>query len=149
MISALIVLLSITVLFQSNENRMHVAMAFVGGILLHEFFYSHLEGFDYHASSALVSLISLAIIVFISASKLAKRLSLILLLMIIADMAGYYLWYLYVSPIFYNTAIGVLFFAAAICLCKGDGDVGRSHDRAHLLYHRIRNYFNSRYSSLH
>lgn len=148
MITALIIILLITLFIQPSESRFHIALVFVGGVLIHEIFYSHLEGLPYHASSALVSLGSIIVLSYLGPSLLIKRLIKILLLMIVFDATGYFLWYTYISPFYYNFAIGML-FGAAICLLTRGGKNDRKRDarvikRGSYIFNNI----NSRFSYL-
>lgn len=127
MITFLIVLLFLTIFIQPSAVRLHTALAFVVGVLIHEIFYSEYEGLFYHASSALASLGSIIALGYIPC-KQSRYLIAVLIAMITADVAGYFLWLAYVEPIYYNFIIGILFSAAIYILCSGGSNVRNIRD---------------------
>lgn len=108
---------------QPNAARLYAAFVFVGATLLHEFKFSDLDGIAYYGSAALLDLLVLILLSGISPiPRLAVRLQIISLISIIANMAGWLIWFLYLPPTVYDFTFYLLYAWALVELIRRNGD---------------------------
>lgn len=121
-ITILICLIIATAFFQPNAPRLYAALVFVGVTALHEVFFSNYEGMQYYGSAALFDL---AIIIIASGinpvPKMVLSLQKICIVSIVANLAGWIMWFLYYPPIIYDLAFVAIYAWTLIILIKRTG----------------------------
>jgi len=121
-ITILMVLIIATAFIQPNAPRLYAAVIFVGATALHELFFSDYGGLQYYGSAALFDL---AIIILTSGinpvPKMVLSLQKICIVSIIANLAGWVIWFLYYPPIIYDLAFVAIYAWTLITLIKRTG----------------------------
>lgn len=121
-ITILIFLIIAIAFFQPSAPRLYAALVFVGVTTLHEVFFSNYEGLQYYGSAALFDL---AVIVVASGinpvPKMVLNLQKICIVSIVANLAGWVMWFLYYPPLAYDLAFVVIYAWTLIVLIKRTG----------------------------
>lgn len=121
-ITYLIYALVVVALIQPNAPRLFAAVVFVAVISLHEALFSPLDGLQYYGSAALFDLL---IIVLTSGINPVPRMVLSLhrlcIVSILANMAGWVIWFFYFPPLAYDLAFVAINSWALFILIKRDG----------------------------
>jgi len=127
MIDALIFVMAVTILFQPTIKRLCVALSFVSAISLHDYLLSNHEGLAYYGSAALFDLAIMFFIRWINPiSLMSLRLSMISVISIMLNFAGWILWITYQPPTIYNYAFVALYTISILTLIKRDDNVGNN-----------------------
>jgi len=125
-ITLLMIAIVIVAFLQPNAPRLFAAVSFISFLLAHEFFMYGYEGLQYYGSAALFDL---AIIILTSGinpvPKMVLSLHKICMVSIVANLAGYLLWYYYLPLTAYNATFVVINVWTLIILIKRNNlDVG-------------------------
>ena len=132
MITCLLVALVIAALTQPNAARLFAAVAFVGITIAHEFILSGTDGAMYYGTSAALDLSIIAITSKINPiPKMVLTLHKVCMVSIMANFAGWILWFLYLPPTLYDASFVVIYTITIVTL------LGRSAlDVGHFALHR-------------
>lgn len=121
-ITYLIYALVVVAFIQPNAPRLFAAVSFVAIISLHEFLLSHLDGFQYYGSAALFDLLIIVLTSGINpVPKMVLSLHKVCITSILANLAGWLLWFLYYPPLAYDAAFVAIYAWALMTLIKRDG----------------------------
>lgn len=107
----------------SRPSRCLCLMMFVAVSLLHHITLGDADGFIYYASAAFFDLVVIFLLSRITVIHVhVLFMQVICLLFIIANCAGWVMWYLYMPPTYYNLACYALYIAAILILLKRGGN---------------------------
>lgn len=124
-LSAMIVLICITVWFQPTKTRKIAACCFAGFIVFHDRVLGELDGFAYYGSAALADLIVVALLHKIEPThKMALALQRLCIVSILTNLAGYLLWLSYSPPMAYDLAFVAVFAWAVWIMTRDLANVG-------------------------
>ena len=119
-------MIAAVILLQPNVQRIVAAAIFFSVTMLHDTYLSHHDGLAYYSSAAILDLVLLAMLGFLKpATKTIVQLQTVCILSIMANFAGWVLWMLYLSPIYYNGMFVCIYTLALFVLLEKEGrDVG-------------------------
>lgn len=125
-ITSLVIAIAVATVFQPNAARLFAALVFSIVIISHDLILFDLDGLAYYASAALFSLLIIILTSGINpAPEMVITLHKVCIASIIANAAGWVLWFLYVPPTYYNLSLVLIFGWAFFTLTKRDSrDVG-------------------------
>ena len=122
----LLTAIGVTVFLQPNAPRLFAAFIFAGLTLCHDIFLSHFDGLLYYGSAALLDL---AIIILTSGiapvPQMVISLHRICMASIAMNFIGWFIWFMYLPPVVYDSAFMFIYAWTLIILIKrNDTDVG-------------------------
>lgn len=120
-VTVLIGLIVVAAFIQPNAPRLFAALIYTGAMLLHEVIFADYVGLMYYGSAALLDL---GIIVLTSGispvPKMVLTLHKICLVSILANLAGWLMWYSYYPPLAYDAAFAVIYAWTLLTLINRD-----------------------------
>lgn len=118
--------LAVVALIQPNAPRFFAAVVFVGAILLHARFLSHLDGLQYYGSAALFDLLIIVLTSGVNpVPQMVLSLHRLCIVSILANAAGWALWFFYFPPLAYDVAfVGIYAWALFILIERDGANVG-------------------------
>jgi hypothetical protein len=120
-ITILIYAIAVMALLQPNAPRLYAALVFVAFMLAHEWLFSHYDGLAYYGSAALFDIAIMGGISGIRPMpKLVITIHKVCIFSIIANMGGFAMWALEMTPSLYNAAFIVIYAITLLALLKRD-----------------------------
>lgn len=125
-ITYLLYSLVVVAFIQPNAPRFFAALAFVSITFLHEVFLSGCDGLAYYGSAALFDLLIIAVTSGIRpVPKMVLSLHRICLVSMLANFAGWVIWFAYLPPFVYDATFVAIYVWALMILIRRNGqDVG-------------------------
>lgn len=122
-ISSLIAALVVVAIFQPSASRLMAALIFAGVILTFELFFSEYGGFIYYGGAALSNFLVILLTSFINPlSKMILRLQIVCTCMLLANLAGFLIWFFYFPPFVYDLTFAILFSCALYAFIDREND---------------------------
>lgn len=122
-ITYLMYALIVVAVFQPNAPRLFAAVLFVSIISLHELLLSDLDGLQYYGSAALFDLLIIVLTSGINpVPQMVLSLHRICFVSILANMAGWVIWFFYFPPLIYDLAFVAINVWTLIIFIRRDGE---------------------------